>query len=120
MELTALDFQQARVKQVLFKSRLRSVLYGVRQAEPNLFAMQENPLGQWVTTVLKPQYGHRTEVAGIERLIRQTLDTGQALVRQHQRGEMEQARAGLEQIERLASEIDQLLTTVERSTQMTA
>jgi uncharacterized membrane protein YccC len=115
MELTALDFQQARVKQVLFKSRLRSVLYGVREAEPSLFALQENPLGQWLQTVLKPQYGQRPEIAGIERLLRQTLDTGQSLVRQHQRGEMEQARAGLEQIERLASEIDQLLTAVEHS-----
>jgi len=115
MELTALDFQQARVKQVLFKSRLRSVLYGVREAEPSLFTLQDNPLGQWLNAVLKPQYGQRPEVLGIERLIRQTLDTGQALVRQHQRGEMEQARAGLEQIERLATEIDQLLTSVERN-----
>ena len=117
MELTALDFQQARVKQVLFKSRLRSVLYGVREAEPSLFAMQENPLGQWLNAVLKPQHGHRPEVAGIERLIRQTLDTGQSLVRQYQRGEIEQARTGLEQIERLASEIDQLLTKVERTSE---
>ncbi len=115
MELTALDFQQARVKQVLFKSRLRSVLYGVRDAEPSLFTMQENPLGQWLNTVLKPQYGTRPEVAGIERLIRQMLDTGQSLVRQHQRGEMEQARTGLEQIERQAGEIDQLLTRIEKS-----
>ena len=114
MELTALDFQQARVKQVLFKSRLRSVLYGVREAEPNLFALQENPLGQWLNTVLKPQYGTRPEVATIERLIRQMLDTGQALVRQHQRGEMEQARTGLEQIERQATEIDKLLTHIEK------
>jgi hypothetical protein len=120
MELTALDFQQARVKQVLFKSRLRSVLYGVREAEPSLFMMQENPLGQWVATVLKPQFAFRPEVAGIERLIRQMLDTGQALVRQHQRGEMEQARAGLEQIEHLATEIDQLLTTLEHSVRMAA
>lgn len=120
MELSALDFQQARVKQVLFKSRLRSVLYGVREADPSLFAMQQNPLGQWIVTVLKPQYGHRPEVAGIERLNSQMLEKGQALVRQHQRGEMEQARAGLEQIERLASEIDQLLTAIERSTQVAA
>ncbi|RZK97809.1 MAG: hypothetical protein EOO62_27440 [Hymenobacter sp.] len=120
MELTALDFQQARVKQVLFKSRLRSVLYGVREPEPSLFSMQDNPLGQWLNSVLKPQYGHRSEIAGIERLIRQTLDTSQSLVRQHQRGEMEQARAGLEQIERLASEIDQLLTSVERDNRMAA
>lgn len=116
MALTALDFQQARVKQVLFKSRLRSVLYGVREAEPTLFQLAENPLGQWITTYLKPAYGVRPEIAGIERLLRQTLDTGQALVRQHTRGEMEQARQGLEQIERLASEIDGLLTTLEKST----
>lgn len=114
MALTALDFQQARVKQVLFKSRLRSVLYGVREAEPSLFQLSENPLGQWLSTVLKPAYGQRPEVAGIERLLRQTLDTGQALVRQHQRGEMDQARQGLEQIERLATQIDTLLTTIEK------
>ena len=114
MALTALDFQQARVKQVLFKSRLRSVLYGVREAEPSLFQLSENPLGQWLSTVLKPAYGTRPEVAGIERLLRQTLDTGQALVRQHQRGEMDQARQGLEQIERLATQIDTLLTTIEK------
>ena len=115
MPLSALDFQQARVKQVLFKSRLRSVLYGVREAEPSLFSLSENPLGQWVSTTLKPAYGVRPEVTGIERLLRQTLDTGQALVRQHQRGEMEQARQGLDQIERLATEIDGLLTAIEKS-----
>jgi uncharacterized membrane protein YccC len=115
MALSALDFQQARVKQVLFKSRLRSVLYGVRAAEPSLFSLSENPLGQWVNVYLKPSYGPRPEVAGIERLLRQTLDTSQALVRQHQRGEMEQARQGLEQIERLATEIDGLLTAIEKS-----
>ena len=115
MPLTTLDFQQARVKQVLFKSRLRSVLYGVREAEPSLFALADNPLGQWLTTVLKPAFGPRPEINGIERLLRQTLDTGQSLVRQHQRGEMAQARAGLEAIERLAAEIDGLLTALEKS-----
>jgi hypothetical protein len=37
MALSSLDFQQARIKQVLFKSRLRSVLYGVREADAALF-----------------------------------------------------------------------------------
>lgn len=114
MALSAIDFQQARVKQVLFKSRLRSVLYGVRQPEPSLFALADNPLGQWVAAYLKPAYGPRPEVAGIERLLRQTLDAGQGLVRQYQRGELEQARQGLEQIERLATELDALLTALEK------
>lgn len=113
MVLTALDFQQARVKQILFKSRLRSVLYGVRAAEPTLFQLAENPLNQWITTYLKPAFGGRPEVAEMEHLLRQTLEVGQALVRQHARGEMEQARQGLEQVERLASEIDRRLTSLE-------
>ena len=62
MDITALDFQQARIKQVLFKSRLRSVLYGVREAEPALFSLRENPLGQWLEAVVKPKYGTRPEV----------------------------------------------------------
>ncbi len=115
MELSALDFQQARVKQVLYKSRLRSVLYGVRVAEPSLFTMADNPLAQWVSATLKPAHGTRAEVTAIERLLRQSLDVGQALARQYGRGELEQARAGLEQIERLAAEIDQQLTAIERA-----
>lgn len=114
MVLSALDFQQARVKQVLFKSRLRSVLYGVREADPALFSPTESPLAQWVGLTLKPAYGARPEVTGIERLLRQTFDAGQGLVRQFQRGELEQARQGMEQIERLATEIDTLLTTLEK------
>ena len=54
MDITNLDFQQARIKQVLFKSRLRSILYGVREADPSLFSLQQNPLGQWLTTTVKP------------------------------------------------------------------
>ena len=46
MPLSSFDFQQARVKQVLFKSRLRSVLYGVREAEPALFSLADTPLNQ--------------------------------------------------------------------------
>lgn len=115
MALTSFDFQQARVKQVLFKSRLRSVLYGVREAAPELFSMRENPLGQWLQTAVKPTMGTQPEVREIERVLQQMLQTGQDLARRYQSGLIEEARSGLDQVNVYADQIELLLTGLERN-----
>jgi hypothetical protein len=115
MPLTSFDFQQARVKQVLFKSRLRSVLYGVREAEPALFSLTENPLGQWIQTVLKPQVSSPPAVRELEHVLQQMLRTGQDLATRYQRGHLEEARAGLDQINGFSDQIDSLLLNLERA-----
>ncbi|RYU78462.1 CZB domain-containing protein [Hymenobacter persicinus] len=116
MDITALDFQQARIKQVLFKSRLRSVLYGVREADPTLFSPSENPLSQWLHTIVKPKYGSYPEVREMERAIQNMLDAGQKLVKQYQRGQIEEARTGLDQVDVYAAQVERLLQTLERTT----
>ena len=113
MPLTTLDFQQARIKQVLFKSRLRSVLYGVREAEPELFELAHNPLAQWLSNVAKPHYSNSPEVVSLKQTIQQQLDMGRTLVAQYRRGQMEEARTGLEKIDSFASQIEQLLQRLE-------
>ncbi|UYZ59493.1 hypothetical protein [Hymenobacter latericus] len=118
MDLSALDFQQARIKQVLFKSRLRSVLYGVREADAFLFDIRQNPLGQWLESVVKPRY-QAPEVTEIERVLQRMLDAGQALVAQYKRGQIEEAREGLSQIDRHSERIEQLLQALERSSRAT-
>jgi hypothetical protein len=115
MPLSSFDFQQARVKQVLFKSRLRSVLYGVREAEPALFSMAENPLGQWIQTVLKPQASGQSTVRELEHVLQQMLRTGQDLATRYQRGQLEEARAGLDQINGFADKIESLLSSLEQA-----
>jgi hypothetical protein len=115
MTLSTFDFQQARVKQVLFKSRLRSVLYGVREAEASLFSPTDSPLGQWIQTVLKPSQGPRPEVREAERLLQQMLHTGQDLTTRYQRGQIEEARAGLDQINKQADQIDAVLLSLQHS-----
>lgn len=120
MDLSSLDFQQARIKLVLFKSRLRSVLYGVRTAEPELFSPQHNPLSDWLRTVLRPRYGHHQELADIERHLQLLLSTGQDLAAQYQRGQIEEARAGLGRIDTHADQITRLLQLLEtREEQLT-
>ena len=108
MEISAFDIQQARVKQVLFKSRLRSVLYGVREADPALFSRPDNPLGQWLDAVVKPRYGHHPEVREIETTLQQLLATGRELAAQYQRGLIEEARTGLERINTLSDRLNAL------------
>ena len=116
MALTSFDFQQARVKQVLFKSRLRSVLYGVREAEPELFSLRDNPFGQWLQTSVKPTLGGQPEVREIERVLQQMLQTGQDLVGRYTRGHIEESRAGLDQINSYADHIESLLNRLEKAT----
>ncbi|MDQ2769818.1 MAG: hypothetical protein M3Y54_04885 [Bacteroidota bacterium] len=113
MPLSSFDFQQARVKQVLFKSRLRSVLYGVRKAEPSLFSYADNALGQWIQTILKPALGRQPAVGELERTLQQMLHTGQELATHYQRGQIEEARAGLDQVNAFADQIERLLLSLE-------
>ena len=113
MPLSPFDFQQARVKQVLFKSRLRSVLYGVREAEPTLFSYADNALGQWIQTALKPALGRQPAVGELERALQQMLRTGQDLAARYQRGQIEEARAGLDQVNACADQIEGLLLRLE-------
>jgi hypothetical protein len=114
MDIGSLDFQQARIKQVVFKSRLRSVLYGVREPDSSLFTLRENPLGQWVASTLAPRFGLASEVRSIERVLQQMLRHGQELVTKYQRGQIEDARAGLDQIDAYAAEIEALLQQLEQ------
>ena len=115
MPLSSFDFQQARVKQVLFKSRLRSVLYGVREAEPALFSYADNALGQWIQTSLRPELGNLPAVHELERTVQQMLRTGQELATRYQRGQIEEARTGLDQINTYADQIEAQLVTLESS-----
>ena len=120
MDLTNLDFQQARIKQVLFKSRLRSILYGVRETDDTLFSLQKNPLGEWLITIVKPKYSMYPEVREIERVLQRMLDTGQDLVRRYKSGQLEQSRAGLDQIETYSNQITTLLQELEQRTRQAA
>ena len=113
MPLSSFDFQQARVKQVLFKSRLRSVLYGVREAEPTLFSYSDNALGQWIQTSLRPELGHLPAVHELERTVQQMLRTGQDLAARYQRGQIEEARIGLDEINTYADQIEAQLLSLE-------
>ena len=81
------------------------MLYGVREADDALFSPQENALGQWLSTVIKPKFPLRPEVREAERLLQDMLRTGRELTAQHQRGQIEEARLGLSQIDKIGEQL---------------
>ena len=113
MDFNSLDFQQARIKQVLFKSQLRSILYGVKEADDSFFTVRNNPLGIWLFNVAQPQYGHFPEVREIQHQLSGMLRVAQDLVSQYRRGKIEESRAGLDQIDTFNNKISSLLLTLE-------
>jgi len=112
MELHSLDFQQARIKLVLFKSRLRSVLYGVREADEELRSVYRTPLGQWLRTT-GARYAIYPEIREIERALEAMIGVGEELIGRFERGYIEEARAGLSLIEEHAGQIETLLQRLE-------
>ncbi len=105
MDLITLDFQQARIKQILFKSQLRSVLYGVREADEALFSPQGSALGQWLSTEVEPRYAGYAELREAKRLLQQLLNTGRELATQYRRGQIEEARQGLTRIDQVGEQL---------------
>lgn len=112
MDKSSLDFQQASIKLVLFKSQLRSVLYGVRQFEEALLSPDGNPFGEWLTMVGRPRYGSQG-LRAVEQAHRLLLQTANDLIRRYQRGELEAARGYMTQIDAVANQIMNLLGKLE-------
>ncbi len=105
MTPASLDIQQARIKHILFKSQLRSVLYGVREADEALFSPQGNALGQWLSTEVKLRYPGHPAVREAERLFQQLLSTGRELAAQYRQGHIDEARRGLTRIDQVGEEL---------------
>jgi hypothetical protein len=114
MDLNPFAFQQARIQQVVFKSRLRSVLHGVRAAEDSLFDAQANPVQQWLDAFLQPRHGALPEVGRLRQALGQQLAHSRRLVQDYQRGRIEEARAGFALVEAVTDEINALLATLEQ------
>lgn len=113
INLNSLDIQQARIKFILFKSKLRSVLYG-SPPDVTLLSPRENSLGQWLYTTGVKNYSHLSEVKEIENLNLRVINQARDLINLYNRGQMEEARKGLENLDTSEKELIRLLTAIEQ------
>jgi hypothetical protein len=107
------DFETAMVKHLLFKSKLRSFLYGSSLAQGPIRDPDECSLGIWIKERRRSSPGSLPEWAELDRAHRQVHVEANRLMDMRLQGFTEEAIAGLSDIHYLTDKITELLRTLE-------
>lgn len=107
------DFESGLVKHLLFKSKLRSFLYGSGTSQGPIRDPQQCAFGHWIQDRILGVYGHLPEARELDRVHIQIHEQANRLMDLHQQGEQEAALAGLPAVEHLVDHITRLLRTME-------
>jgi PAS domain S-box-containing protein len=113
MNLTRLDFEQARSMHLHFKTQLRSILYGAAIDPVPILSEHECALGKWMHDHVLPRYNHLPETQQLEQVHTAIHLCAQKLIGLYDAGHHEAARFGLTEIEEMANELAGLLAGVE-------
>lgn len=111
MNQAQIDCQQLRIKHILYKSKVRSVLYGGNYEEA--FFSSASPVSAWFSTVAFQRYQGITEVQQLNSLHREMSQLVNQLISLYQSGKIEQAHEGFKAVENKSEEFLNLLTRLE-------
>ncbi|TXK51580.1 histidine kinase [Pontibacter qinzhouensis] len=111
MNATQVDFQQIRIKHILFKSKVRSVLYGGKK--DNAFFALEGPINTWFNTIGLIRYGETSEMRALAAVQKELNATAALLFSLYDSGKIEQSLQGLEQVEANSVQFLKLLNQLE-------
>ncbi len=114
MENIKLDFEQARAKHLLFKSRLRSILFGLEIDQASVLSHFECAVGKWIYGHALETYGHIPEMHELEKVHADIHTSARELVSLYQSGEVDTARNGLVKMENIADDLVSLLSVIEQ------
>jgi hypothetical protein len=113
--ISSQDFEQARIKHVLFKSKLRALLYGASIDPEPVITNNACALGQWIKQVAFPQLGDSPELRQLDHLHDQLHDTARHLYHLYKAGKQDEAIEGLSEVEDIAEDFLKLLTDLEKN-----
>lgn len=108
------DFESGLVKHLLFKSKLRSYLYGSGISQGPIRDPALCAFGQWLTDRASGPYGRLPEYREVDRLHVLIHQQANRLMDLHARGQTEEALAGLPAVEKIADQLTVLLRTMEQ------
>lgn len=112
MNAAQIDLQQIRIKHILFKSKVRSVLYG--GTLDNVFFSDNGPINQWFKQVGAIKYAQEPELLALQKLHKDLSHHAQGLFALYQGGNIDQAHAGIKDIEKLSDSFQEMLSKLEK------
>jgi len=111
MNAAQVDLQQLRIKHILYKSKVRSILYGGTFDET--FFSHTGPVSFWMNSTGLAKYGHEPEMKSLANLNSDLNTIALELIRLYQSGSIDVAHDGLKKIEKKSEEFLNLLSTLE-------
>jgi two-component system CheB/CheR fusion protein len=112
-----LDFEHARAKHLLFKARLRSLLYGIATDEAPVVSHLECTVGKWIYSRGLTTYSHIPEMHQLEQWHKDLHVEAKRLVTLYKEGQVEKARNELPRVERIAEQVHYFLDAIEMKVQ---
>ncbi len=119
MDDNKLDFEQARINHLSLKYRLRSILYGTETGEAPVLSQYECDAGKWIYGQALKAYGHIPEMQELEKVHAETHTTAKELVTLYKYGKVDEARSGLNNLEKFADQLVELLNILEKKLEKT-
>jgi PAS domain S-box-containing protein len=107
------DFEQAKSKHLLFKSRLRSILFDIVVDEEQVLSHHECSLGKWIYNHALKAYSAIPEMQELEMVHAEIHISAGKLVGLHKSGKTHAAKQGLSEMEAIADRLSTLLDVIE-------
>ena len=111
MQYAHIDIQQLRIKHILFKSKVRSVLYG--GTYDDVFFSSHGPIGTWFSTVGAVKFSHTPELHEMQKLHQELNTTAHQLFQLYRNNRIDQAHDGLKLIEKGSEQFLEVLSRLE-------
>ena len=108
------EFESALTKHILFKSKVKSYLYGSNTPLEPILDLKQCNFGIWLQNNGLPLYGHVPEMQQLDQVHRDIHEHAIKLVNQKKAGRTEEAIAGISKLEEISTQITQLLHTIQR------
>lgn len=112
MAFTKIDFEQARVKHILFKYQLRALLTGAEIDETPVQSEHECSLADWIKNNTFPVTA-TPELQELKRAHKAIHAIARELIKKYRDGKTEEAWQGLDSINTTAEELVQALHALE-------
>lgn len=106
-------FDSAKIKHIVFKSKVKSYLYGTDTPLEPILNYRQCSFGQWIYDIGLTRFNQLPEMHQLEQVHKEIHDHAAHLVNLKQQNQPEKALAGLPQLEALAQTIVTLLRQIE-------
>lgn len=113
------EFELAITKHVLFKSKVRSYLYGSGIDLEPIFDLQKCQFGKWIAETGLSRFSHIPEMQQLDQVHRDIHKQAITLVQLKQAGKTEEALAGMDKLNTIADKLISLLTIIQEKAKQT-